>query len=107
MMRARPGRSRSGLTGWRLVTWPLAPYLQPMTAPLARPAPPAPDRATLHTWLHHWQDEFDAAYLYLVLAGREPDPKKKENYINLAGLEECRNPSWPEIISAPRHPITP
>src|SRR3989441_10863468 len=27
---------------------------------------PSVDNATLHTWLHHWQDEFDAAYLYLV-----------------------------------------
>src|SRR5207245_8920722 len=42
------------------------------------------DNATLHNWLHHWQDEFDAAYLYLVLAGQEPDEKKKEIYVNLA-----------------------
>src|SRR5207253_2259683 len=42
------------------------------------------DKATLHTWLHHWQDEYDAAYLYLVLAGQEPDPKRKDVYIKLA-----------------------
>ena len=36
------------------------------------------DKTTLHNWLHHWQDEFDAAYLYLVLAGQEHDSKKKE-----------------------------
>ena len=46
------------------------------------------DNATLHNWLHHWQDEFDAAYLYLVLAGQEPDQKKKEIYVKLAGVEE-------------------
>jgi len=32
------------------------------------------DRQTLHLWLHHWQDEGDAAFLYTVLASQEPDP---------------------------------
>src|SRR2546427_12616354 len=44
-------------------------------------------RATLHTWLHHWQDEYDAAYLYLVLAGHEPDPQRRAVYINFAAGE--------------------
>ena len=26
------------------------------------------------TWLHHWQDEADAAFLYLVLAGLRSSP---------------------------------
>ena len=77
-----------------------------MTAPLARPAPPAPDRATLHTWLHHWQDEFDAAYLYLVLAGQEPDQKKKEIYIKLAGVEERHTQMWQKLLAEHGHPIT-
>src|SRR3989442_9772048 len=106
MMRAGRGGSRSGLPGGRLVTWPLAPYLQPMPAPLARPAPPAPDRATLHTWLHHWQDEFDAAYLYLVLAGQEPDQKKKEIYIKLAGVEERHTQMWEKLLAEHGHPIS-
>src|SRR6266498_1459393 len=29
------------------------------------------DKTTLHSWLHHWQDELDAAYLYQVLADEE------------------------------------
>src|SRR6266540_4277821 len=36
-------------------------------------------------WLHHWQDQADAAYLYLALAGQEADPHKKDVYIKLAG----------------------
>src|SRR5256885_6286491 len=57
------------------------------------------DRATLHTWLHHWQDEADAAYLYLVLAGQEPDQKRKDVYIKLAGGGTA---SLPDVGAAPR-----
>src|SRR5438445_653210 len=38
---------------------------------------PTLDKPTLHAWLHHWQDEFDAAYLYLVLAGQASEPWHK------------------------------
>src|SRR2546425_325690 len=55
---------------------------------------PSVDNATLHTWLHHWQDEFDAAYLYLVLAGQESDPHRKDVYIKLAGVEERHTQMW-------------
>ncbi len=66
---------------------------------------PIPDRATLHTWLHHWQDEFDAAYLYLVLAGQEPDPKRKEIYIKLAGVEERHTQMWEKLLAEHGHPV--
>jgi len=66
---------------------------------------PSPDRATLHTWLHHWQDEFDAAYLYLVLAGQEPDPKRKEIYIKLAGVEERHTQMWEKLLAEHGHPV--
>jgi len=56
------------------------------------------DRATLHTWLHHWQDEADAAYLYLVLAGQEPDQKRKDVYIKLAGVEERHVQMWEQLL---------
>src|SRR6266446_9368037 len=56
------------------------------------------DRATLHTWLHHWQDEYDAAYLYLVLAGQEPDQKRKDVYIKLAGVEERHVQMWEQLL---------
>src|SRR5881628_3059420 len=63
------------------------------------------DRATLHTWLHHWQDEYDAAYLYLVLAGQEPDPKRKDVYIKLAGVEERHVQMWDELLAHHGHRV--
>jgi len=66
----------------------------------------AVDNATLHSWLHHWQDECDAAYLYLVLAGQEPDPKKKEIYVKLAGVEERHTQMWEKLLAERGHPVT-
>src|SRR5881396_566500 len=63
------------------------------------------DRATLHTWLHHWQDEYDAAYLYLVLAGQEPDPKRKDVYIKLAGVEERHVQMWDQLLTDHGHRV--
>src|SRR5256712_7108460 len=63
------------------------------------------DKSTLHNWLHHWQDEFDAAYLYLVLAGQEPDQKKKEIYVKLAGVEERHTQLWEKLLAEHGHPI--
>src|SRR6266513_5765245 len=63
------------------------------------------DRTTLHNWLHHWQDEFDAAYLYLVLAGQEHDAKKKEIYIKLAGVEERHTQMWEKLLAEHGHPM--
>jgi len=60
---------------------------------------PALDKATLRTWLEHWQDEADAAYLYLVLADQEPDPKKKEVYRKLAGVEERHTQLWEQLLA--------
>jgi VIT1/CCC1 family predicted Fe2+/Mn2+ transporter/rubrerythrin len=66
---------------------------------------PSPlDRATIHTWLHHWQDEYDAAYLYLVLAGQEPDQKRKDVYIKLAGVEERHVQLWEKLLAEHGHP---
>jgi VIT1/CCC1 family predicted Fe2+/Mn2+ transporter len=75
-----------------------------MTAPAATPAP---DAATLRTWLHHRQDEFDAAYLYLVLAGQEPDPHRKDVYIKLAGVEERHTQLWDKLLAEHGHPVAP
>ena len=63
------------------------------------------DPATLHHWLHHWQDESDAAYLYLVLAGQEPDPKRKDVYIKLAGVEERHVQMWEKLLAEHGHPV--
>src|SRR5213596_2801908 len=66
---------------------------------------PTLDNATLQGWLHHWQDEFDAAYLYLVLAGQEHDAKKKEIYIKLAGVEERHTQMWEKLLAEHGHPM--
>ena len=60
---------------------------------------PALDKATLRTWLEHWQDESDAAYLYLVLADQEPDPKRKDVYLKLAGVEERHTQMWEQLLA--------
>lgn len=60
---------------------------------------PPLDRPTLRTWLHHWQDEYDAAYLYLVLAGQETDAKRKDVYIKLAGVEERHVQMWEKLLA--------
>ena len=62
------------------------------------------DRATLHAWRHHWQDEADAAYLYLVLAGQEVDPKRKDVYIKLAAVEERHTQMWAKLLADHGHP---
>ena len=54
--------------------------------------------ADVKEWLHHWQDEADAAYLYLALAGQEPDPHKKDVYIKLAGVEERHVQMWTKLL---------
>ena len=63
------------------------------------------DRPTLHNWLHHWQDEYDAAFLYLVLAGQEPEPKRKDVYIKLAGVEERHVQLWEKLLAEHGHPV--
>jgi VIT1/CCC1 family predicted Fe2+/Mn2+ transporter len=63
------------------------------------------DRTTLHTWLEHWQDEYDAAYLYLVLAGQERDQKRKEVYIKLAGVEERHVQLWEKLLAEHGHTV--
>src|SRR6266699_486987 len=63
------------------------------------------DRATLHTWCEHWQDEYDAAYLYLVLAGEEPDPHKKDIYSKLAAVEERHTQMWEKLLAEHGHPV--
>src|SRR5881394_2021456 len=55
--------------------------------------------ADVKTWLHHWQDEADAAFLYLVLAGQERDPHRKDIYIKLAGVEERHVQMWSKLLA--------
>ncbi len=59
----------------------------------------------LHNWLHHWQDEGDAAFLYGVLASKEPDPKKREIYQKLAGVEQRHTQMWAKLLGDHGHPV--
>src|SRR5437660_6554478 len=63
---------------------------------------PKPD---VKLWLHHWQDEADAAYLYLALAGQESDPHRKDVYIKLAGVEERHVQMWTKLLAEHGHRV--
>jgi len=62
-------------------------------------------KSELHNWLHHWQDEGDAAFLYGVLASKEPDAKKREIYEKLAGVEERHTQMWAKLLGDHGHPV--
>ncbi len=62
-------------------------------------------QADVKEWLHHWQDEADAAYLYLALAGQETDPHKKDVYIKLAGVEERHVQMWGKLLADHGHRV--
>jgi len=59
----------------------------------------------IQQWLHHWQDEADAAYLYLALAGQETDPRRKDVYIKLAGVEERHVQMWGKLLGEHGHAV--
>src|SRR6266581_891019 len=61
--------------------------------------------ADVKEWLHHWQDEADAAYLYLALAGQESDPHRKDVYIKLAGVEERHVQMWSKLLAEHGHTV--
>ncbi|HMG17966.1 MAG TPA: VIT1/CCC1 transporter family protein [Gemmatimonadales bacterium] len=61
--------------------------------------------ADVKEWLHHWQDEADAAYLYLALAGQETDPHRKDVYIKLAGVEERHVQIWGKLLAEHGHQV--
>jgi VIT1/CCC1 family predicted Fe2+/Mn2+ transporter len=54
----------------------------------------------IHTFLHHWQDEADAAFLYRVLASVEPDTRKSDVYQRLAEVEDRHVTIWADLIRA-------
>lgn len=55
--------------------------------------------AELSRWLHHWQDEADAAFLYRHLAQIEADPRRQRLYQRLAGVEERHAGLWQQILA--------
>src|SRR5436190_434438 len=63
------------------------------------------DRQTLHLWLHHWQDEGDAAFLYTVLSAQEPDPRKRQIYNKLADVERRHTELWAKLLGETGHAV--
>jgi predicted membrane protein (TIGR00267 family) len=57
------------------------------------------DDKTAKRWLHHWQDEGDAAYLYGLLAGLEPDARKQEIFRKLEHVEGEHTEVWARVLS--------
>lgn len=64
--------------------------------------PPAP-----HEWLHHLQDEADAAFLYDVLATLEPDTTRAGVYRQLAGIEARHVTIWQDLLRQQGHALPP
>ena len=52
----------------------------------------------LEAFEHHWQDEADAAYLYRLLAGTEPDDAKSDLYRRLAEVEDRHVEVWRRLL---------
>jgi VIT1/CCC1 family predicted Fe2+/Mn2+ transporter len=69
-----------------------------------REAPPRNGEIDVHSFEHHWQDEADAAYLYRLLAGAEPDPKKRDIYSRLADVEDRHVVIWADLLGKHGHP---
>ncbi|MGH7537778.1 MAG: VIT1/CCC1 transporter family protein [Gemmatimonadales bacterium] len=62
-------------------------------------------QSEIKTWLHHYQDESDAAFLYGVLAGEEPDPKKRATYARLADVERRHTELWAKLLAESGHAL--
>lgn len=60
--------------------------------------PPEKGPSDLDAFEHHWQDEADAAYLYRLLAAAEHNPKKRDIYSRLAGVEDRHVVVWAELL---------
>ena len=53
----------------------------------------------IRTWLHHLEDEADAAYLYGRLAEAERDPKRAKLYGQLSRVEERHVEMWRKLLA--------
>jgi predicted membrane protein (TIGR00267 family) len=58
----------------------------------------AVDAKTTKRWLHHWQDEGDAAYLYGLLAQLESDPKRRDVFTRLQEVEGTHVEVWARVL---------
>ncbi|MBI4485250.1 MAG: ferritin, partial [Acidobacteria bacterium] len=58
------------------------------------------DKGNLATIEKMWRREVEAAHTYKLLAGREPDPKRREILLRLAEQEDAHATRWSERIAA-------
>jgi VIT1/CCC1 family predicted Fe2+/Mn2+ transporter len=71
--------------------------------PTSTPAPTAaPD-----IWLHHLEDEADAAFLYRELAQAERDAGKADLYRKLAQVEDRHVEMWRKLLAEHGHDVDP
>ena len=61
--------------------------------------------AEMHHWLHHWQDEADAAFLYRSLAAAEGDAKRRVIYQKLADVEDRHTQMWAKLLGDHGHAV--
>ena len=59
----------------------------------------------LDSFVHHWQDEADAAYLYRLLAGVEPDAARSGIYRRLAEVEDRHVAVWAGLLAENGRPV--
>jgi len=64
-----------------------------------------PETAAPHIWLHHLEDEADAAFLYRELAQAERDPGKAELYRKLASVEDRHVEMWRTLLAENGHQV--
>lgn len=69
-----------------------------MTEP-HKPNDPVTNPRTIAIWRHHFADEADAAHLYRVLAGLEPNPKARDIYLRLADVEDRHTAIWRTVLA--------
>jgi VIT1/CCC1 family predicted Fe2+/Mn2+ transporter len=58
-----------------------------------------------HSWLHHLEDEADAAYLYRELAQAERDPGRADIYRKLAAVEDRHVEMWRQLLAENGHQV--
>ena len=58
-----------------------------------------------HIWLHHLEDEADAAFLYRELARAERDPGTADIYRKLASVEDRHVEMWRKLLAENGHTV--
>jgi len=67
--------------------------------------PAMPQTAAQHIWLHHLEDEADAAFLYRELAQAERDAHKADLYRKLAAVEDRHVEMWRSLLAENGHQV--